>query len=131
MKNLEARRTRLGVYPAVTWAYLAGFLLIVAGVLLASLNLRRLGESSQEVMHTQRVLERLSASLGSLLDAETAQRGYLLTSDPGYLQSYHSARRQLPVNVSTLRQLTSDNPRQQRLVASYEKLVEERLALMQ
>lgn len=39
----------------------------------------------------------------SLVDAETGQRGYLLTLDPAYLEPYRSAVRQLPANLDAVR----------------------------
>ena len=44
-----------------------------------------------QVQHTYEVKTQLSSVLRLLLDAETGQRGYLLTGDPLYLQPYQEA----------------------------------------
>ena len=67
--------------------------------------------------------------LGALLDAETGQRGFLLTQAERYLEPYEQARQQLTNDLSRLRALAADDPRGaailDRLVAvSNEKLAE-------
>ena len=48
--------------------------------------------------------------LSQLKDAETGQRGYLITGEDNYLQPYNSAIATIGKNVKQLRQLTSDDP---------------------
>jgi signal transduction histidine kinase len=52
---------------------------------------RRARESAMGVRHTHQVTESLERLLSDLKDAETGQRGYLLTDDPVYLEPYNSA----------------------------------------
>ena len=66
--------------PAVGMALLVAALLINAG--LALYNIRDVATSVQWVSYTNEVLGKLEAVLSSLTDAETAQRGYLLTGEP-------------------------------------------------
>ena len=46
-------------------------------------------------------------------DAESGERGFLLTGDESYLAPYNSAIAALPRGLKELKDLTSDNPRQQ------------------
>ena len=46
--------------------------------------------------------------LGTLKDAETGQRGYLLTGDPSYLQPYRSAKARLKNDFARLEASTFD-----------------------
>jgi CHASE3 domain sensor protein len=55
----------------------------------------KLMDTADWVTHTHLVLERLSGLIQSLTDAETAQRGYMITGDEAYLEPYHSGHRQL------------------------------------
>ncbi len=55
---------------------------------------------------TQTALEALGQSL---TDAETGQRGYLLTLNPGYLEPYERARKQLPDQLAAVKMLFMQN----------------------
>src|SRR5256885_3987936 len=59
----------------------------------------------------------LSAVRGALVDAETGQRGFLLTGDPRYLEPWHSAEMSLPARFADLRRLTADEVDETRRVA--------------
>jgi signal transduction histidine kinase len=61
------------------------------------------------VNHTQRVETLIADLLTSVEDAETGQRGFLLTQNPDYLDRYDQGRRALPERQSELRALTEDN----------------------
>src|SRR5271169_46799 len=69
------------------------------------------------VTHTYLVIEKVDAVLANLIDAETGQRGFLLTGDHLYLDPYLAAIPRIDKNLEDLRQLTSDNPVQQRSLA--------------
>ena len=62
---------------------------------------------------TMEVIQRVDGLLSSLKDAETGQRGFLLTSRESYLQPFNDARASLPGQIQQLRNLTFDNPQQQ------------------
>jgi CHASE3 domain sensor protein len=86
-------------------------LLLVAGLTYSTLarnNVDRLW-----VAHTFIVLEKLGDLQSQIADAETGQRGFLLTGDAGYLEPYQASLTQIPESMLALRRLTSDNPSQQ------------------
>ncbi len=68
--------------------------------------------------HTQSVLTQLEVTLSTAQDAETGQRGYLLTGRDEYLEPYHRALTRLEDAVSTLEHLIADNPSQQARTSS-------------
>src|ERR1700754_3211073 len=54
--------------------------------------------------------------LSSLKDAETGERGYLLTKQPEYLDPYYAALKRLPGNYATAELLfTSDSDQSQKV----------------
>src|SRR5215472_1791223 len=55
-------------------------------------------------------IDALNAFLATLEDAETSQRGYLLTGDTAYLAPYESARRAIESQVAELDSLTVGDP---------------------
>jgi PAS domain S-box-containing protein len=112
---------------------LAVALLVVAlGVdaVLSLHNIREVATSVQWVSHTNEVLTRLEAVLSTLKDAETGQRGYLLTGEPAYLEPYRDAVDRLPRQIADLRQVTLDNPAQTVRVLRLDQLASEQLAIL-
>ena len=71
---------------------LAGGIVLTLAVLIASEtgNLR-LRESYNSVIASQRAQTRITALMSELVNAETAQRGYLLTGNESYLAPYYQA----------------------------------------
>jgi signal transduction histidine kinase len=80
------------------------------------------------VAHSDLVLRELGATLSSAKDAESGQRGYLLTNRPAYLHPYTNAVIQLGEHIGNLRRLTADNPRQQQLLRHVEQNANLKLA---
>ncbi len=60
--------------------------------------------------HTLMVMVATQKLLSTYQDAETGQRGYLLTGDPDYLEPYNAARQRAAPQFQALRRLTADNP---------------------
>ena len=88
---------------AMTAATGAAILLLAASAWLAGANLaqvRRADNLGDEVHSVQILSDRL---LATLTDAETGQRGYLLTKDPAYLEPYTAARLRLAGDLANLR----------------------------
>ena len=100
---------------------------LLVGGLLGYINAGRLAENSQWVAHTHEVIGELEALLSTLKDAETGQRGYLLTEDEKYLESYDDALQRVGAEVARLKELTSDNPDQQARLAVLDKKMGVRL----
>jgi PAS domain S-box-containing protein len=105
--------------------------LLVGNAGLAYRNTRQLLEDAGWVAHTQEVLDLTSDVLGKLVDAETGQRGFLITGKDTVLEPYHQALARLDRQVRALKDKTQDNPRQQARIEELEKLTAERLALLQ
>jgi len=61
------------------------------------------------VSHTQQVLSRIDRVLLTVTNAETGQRGYLLTGDPSYLAPFAGAEANIHDALSELRRLIGDN----------------------
>ena len=94
---------------------------------LAYWNLRQHKITSDELIHTTEVLEKLEASFSKIKDAETGQRGYLLTGQKQYLEPYLTAVTNLKPEIQALRKLTADNPHQKRRLDVLDSLVAEKL----
>jgi signal transduction histidine kinase/CheY-like chemotaxis protein len=74
------------------------------------------------------MVRQASGHLFSLVqDAETGQRGFLLTNNDSYLEPFYTAQKEIPAAEATLRTLTSDNPAQQSRVSNLYALVQLKL----
>lgn len=73
---------------------------------------RRYIDAATWVSHTFEVVSNVERTLARVHDLESSQRGFLLTGDAAFLESYRSAREELPAALSELRRLVDDNPRQ-------------------
>ena len=93
-------------------------LLIATLALLLSVitaNLFFVGRQEAEQASVQRSLEvqlRLSRVLSSLQDAETGQRGYLMTHRESYLEPYNAALPAIDSQIAALRQIMNENWRE-------------------
>ena len=94
----------------------------------AYLSVQRLLESSRRVTHTHQVIEGLEHVLRVLDDAETGQRGYVLTGKKEYLKPYNAAKGQVRGDIDALVALTRDNAAQQESLRQVRKLADSKLA---
>src|ERR1700722_1554801 len=74
------------------------------------------------VTHSHEVITQLQAMLATVVETDTAQRGYLLTSDPAFLKDRSTAAAKIPGQLEQLKKLTSDNPTQQRALNRFDVL---------
>lgn len=109
---------RLREWRSVVLPLAIGFVLLI-GVLaaLAWFSAER-GEANAETQRTLAIELRLSRVLALLQDAETGQRGYLLTAgDAAYLEPYEEATHAMAEAVDDLAALVQDAAQGQRLSA--------------
>src|SRR5690348_13461017 len=87
----------------------------------------RLRVAIAAVDHTNMVIRQLDGVLSSLVDAETGQRGYIITGDSAYLGPYHSGRANAEAHVAALRELVADDPAQERRVDTLHAVEERKM----
>jgi PAS domain S-box-containing protein len=87
------------------------------------------GESDGWVRHTHEVLENLQDLRFALESVESSVGGYVLTGNESYLESYHASRLRVEQGQARVRDLTVDNPAQQRELIDLQKLVTEKVQL--
>ena len=76
-------------------------------------------------------LLRLTDLVSRLKDAETGQRGYLLTGEEAYLRPYHEALARLDADLEALREATAASPEQRERLRRIEPLIRRKLAELQ
>lgn len=91
---------------------------------------RSLIDHERLVSHTHQVLTELEATISTMKDAETGERGYIITGQENYLEPYKAAAGQINSHIEELRRLTADNPIQQARIPALERKVADRLDLL-
>ncbi len=90
-------------------------LLLIASSVISWFCIQQLLKSSRLVDHSNDVARHLDQVISHLKDAETGQRGYLLTGSTDFLEPYNGAQKSALQNLNTVIELTSDNAKQQEL----------------
>jgi PAS domain S-box-containing protein len=89
-----------------------------------------LAQSRFLVGHTHEVIEEAQHLFSLIEDAETGERGYLLTHESAYLAPYESALNALPAAERRLASMVADNPGQAEHVAKLKTAIDTRLAFL-
>ncbi|MEI7902099.1 MAG: CHASE3 domain-containing protein, partial [bacterium] len=111
-------------------AWFVGSSLLVALVVAPSLLAFRQTEDAAEARKfTYDVIERAGALVSALIDAETGQRGYLLTDDEVFLEPYAAVRDTISGQLANLRQVTTLRAAKTNLDA-LAPLIEQKLAYL-
>jgi signal transduction histidine kinase len=79
------------------------------------------------VLHSLAVREQLTRVLNLVEDAETGQRGYLLTGREDYLAPYNLAKEDLPRSLDRVADLVRDDPQEQQAVLELRRPVKDKL----
>jgi len=87
-------------------------------------------QSAELVQHTLQVESHLHQMLTNFENAETGERGYLLTRSEGFLAPYLAGTAVLDRELTELEALTSDNPRQGERLSELKPVAAESLALL-
>ena len=111
---------------------LIGFLLAVAAVAIIALlsyqSLQATTATAANLTQTIEVLGRLESLLSTVIDAETGQRGFLLTGEESYLAPYTDAKDALPEEIKSMRALLVNRPEQRRRLDALESLANLKMA---
>jgi methyl-accepting chemotaxis protein len=113
----------------------SGFgVVIAAGLIMGAVSygtMAKLVDSLDWVTHTHRALDQLGALRSTMADAETGQRGFIITGKESYLQPYVGGRAAADQSLRELRDLTSDDAIQQQRIDTLERLVANKFAELQ
>jgi signal transduction histidine kinase len=123
-------RRRRDVGRSIVAAYVVALLVFVVIGVTAVMYFGRFGRSSEWVRHTEQVLAKLSQGIGELKDAQTGQRGYIITRDEQFLEPFERSSTVVRATFDELTMLTADNPAQQERLRLVRPLVDEKLAFV-
>ena len=108
--------------------------LAIAGLILVAIiatsyrQWRDYNRANTAAAFTQQVTDSVDALLSSLLDAETGQRGFLLTGEPRFLATYNQAIQSVPNRLAALRNLLLAHREESADAALLSGLVDQKIA---
>ncbi len=104
--------------------------LLITTTFFSFFTVNRLKSNLDIQVHTTTVMLAVDSNLIFLINAETGERGFIITADTNYLEPYKVAIQNISVNTPHLRALTIDNPVQQRNVDTLENLINQEIVRM-
>ncbi|MGH2898033.1 MAG: CHASE3 domain-containing protein, partial [Solirubrobacteraceae bacterium] len=91
---------------------------------------RTLITNDEWVSHSHLVRRQIAALITHIVDAESGQRGYVLTGRDAFLEPYTIALPAIEKTFAELHQLTADNPNQTRRLEALRSTIDEKLAVL-
>ncbi|MBN3962386.1 response regulator [Nostoc sp. NMS8] len=118
-------RMKIGTKIGISFALSLATLTTIGLISYQSTN--ELIATSRKESHTYQVLSQLEDLNLQVTNAETGQRGYVLTGEQRYLEPYNAAIQVLAQKVKELQNLTADNPKQQKQLDILQPLITQKL----
>ncbi|OWK46401.1 response regulator [Fimbriiglobus ruber] len=113
LSSRKARGSRAGTDLTLSLGLAAVMLFFIVSGAISYLNTRTLSRGARQVVHSHDVISALDDIVSLMKDAETGQRGYLITGDLRYLEPHTAAVARVDERFHNVEQLTGDNPDQQ------------------
>jgi CheY-like chemotaxis protein len=112
---------------SITFGLSCVVLFFVASALISWLNVRTLNEDSLLVVRTHSVITALDDLLSTMKDAETGQRGYLITGEDSYLVPYNQAQAEISDKIDQLASLTENTSLQKARLADMRTHIQKKM----
>ena len=113
---------------------LIGFSLSLIILLLSSaasyFSIKNLLNSAESVNHSNAVTVEIQNVLSTLKDAETGQRGFLLTNDELFLQPYNGSLNKVKTSIEKVKALNPENGDQQNNINLLEDIIDRRFSAL-
>ncbi len=93
--------------------YILAFVFLMISYFIMFFTIQKLKKGTNIVEHTYNVVNALEELKGEMTDVETGARGYVITKDARFLDPYNSGKRNIPLILEQLKELTADNKDQQ------------------
>jgi len=110
--------------------YSISLFLLAVSTVASYININNLLYSSEWVNHTNQVVRKVEGVLSVLRDAEAGQRGFLVTGDERFLEPNNGASDETMTRINEVKQLSKDNPLQQKACDQLKTIVQIRTAYL-
>ncbi|MEO6355819.1 MAG: CHASE3 domain-containing protein, partial [Ferruginibacter sp.] len=106
-------------------------LILITSSVASYISINNLLKSAALVNHTNTVVQKLEQTLSVMKDAETGQRGFLLTGKDEFLEPYSGSYEQVITLIKDIKILTEDNGIQQEKIAKLDQIIKKRFSRLQ
>jgi signal transduction histidine kinase/DNA-binding response OmpR family regulator/CHASE3 domain sensor protein len=110
----------------LTGGFGISLLILLVSSVASFISIRQFIKSSERVSHTHTVLQKVEEIISNTKDAETGQRGFLLTHDVNYLAPYNGTFEKVQSTFEEVDKLMSDDPEQKARLAKLKALIDQR-----
>lgn len=114
----------------ITGGFGISLLILLISSVASFISIRQLINSSHWVTHTHKVIQMLEEILSNTKDAETGQRGFLLTHDVTYLAPYNGTFEKVSSTFDEIDKMMTDNPEQKSRLAKLKALIDQRFRFL-
>jgi signal transduction histidine kinase/DNA-binding response OmpR family regulator/CHASE3 domain sensor protein len=105
-------------------------IILILSSLASYISISNLIKSSDLVAHSNSIMNGLDNVISTLKDAETGQRGYILTNNKVFLEPYVGANEKINALYNEVKKETTDNPYQQRKIEELKEILDSRFAVI-
>jgi CheY-like chemotaxis protein/signal transduction histidine kinase/CHASE3 domain sensor protein len=102
--------------------FIACALILVGVAIFAFKNNEKFIDSNDSIIHANQVLFEFEQILVASINAETGTRGFVITGDHKFLEPFVNANTKGVEHLNKVKELTKDNPNQQKNIEALEKL---------
>lgn len=106
-------------------------IVLIGNAVLAYINITEVVDNDREVARSYAVQTKLEELLSTLKEAESGQRGYVITANLSYREPYNRALDARHRQMEELRRLFGDNPDQLKQLKKLDDLIDQKIAEMQ
>ncbi|HYK44622.1 MAG TPA: PAS domain S-box protein [Parafilimonas sp.] len=115
---------------SVRFLFIAAIIALCTFSFLSYKRMELLMRSSRMVTHTTEVKLELQKLISAFKDAEAGHRGYLLTHDKRFLESFETTLKEYRAHINSLKQLVADNASEQQNLSQVQALATRRVDYM-
>ncbi|PZF70824.1 response regulator [Taibaiella soli] len=127
---MDQKHSTSSIIRQLQFVFGVSLFILLVSALASYYSNKKLVETSVWVNHTHEVIIEAENLLAIVRDAESGQRGYVITQDPVFLSRYDTSYEKALGSLSRLRGLTTDNSVQQHNLADAKTLIDRRFEQM-
>lgn len=110
---MKRKLTNLKISQQLYIAFACIIIILLVLSTVTYVNLREYSDADGWNIHTYKVISDFQDLGQSMINMETGQRGYSITGDDKFLEPYNSGKGDFDKYFNEIKQLTSDNPKEQ------------------
>lgn len=114
----------------IAGGFVAAFALLSLNAVVSFITLDNQVAANRLVVETEQTVRLLGEARASLLDAESAARGFVITGEDRYLEPFLNARSVIATKLKELARLCADDAEERARVASLESLASKKLDML-